>query len=112
MGKGGEFRPHRDRFAITVYVTLSEDDAYAGGGTAFWPQDPESEENPEPVCSLRTCQGGAVIFNGDIQHSGLLVESGVRHLFVASFHLEDPDAPPVPRRWSMSLKGKVELATE
>lgn len=110
--EGGEFRPHRDRYSITVYVTLSEEDAYTGGGTGFWPQDAESEEDPAPAVTVRPSQGGAVIFNGDVLHSGLRVDSGVRHLFVASFHLEDPGAPPRPRRWTRMVNGEVQLATE
>lgn len=110
--KGGEFKQHRDRFSVTVYVTLSPEDAFTGGGTAFWPQDPAKEEDPEPVVILRPQQGGAVIFNGDVQHSGRVVESGVRHLFVASFHLENPNAPSGPRKWSRCRNGVLELATE
>lgn len=110
--KGGEFKRHRDRFSLTVYVTLSEESAYVGGGTAFWAQDPESEDSDEHTAVVRASQGGAVIFNGDVQHSGLPVESGIRHLFVASFHLEDPNAPPVPHQWSRCRKGEREMATE
>eukprot|EP00931_Biecheleriopsis_adriatica_P098130 TRINITY_DN72021_c0_g1_i1.p1 TRINITY_DN72021_c0_g1~~TRINITY_DN72021_c0_g1_i1.p1 ORF type:complete len:252 (-),score=40.23 TRINITY_DN72021_c0_g1_i1:21-776(-) len=110
--KGGEFRPHRDRYSITVYVTLSEESSYSGSGTAFWPQDAESEESPEPAVTIRPSQGGAVIFNGDVLHAGLPVESGVRHLFVSSFHLDNPDVASPPRRWTRMVKGEVKLATE
>lgn len=90
--QGGEFKRHRDHFSMTVYVTLSAEDAYLGGGTGFWPQDDESEEKSEPVAVVRARQGTAVLFNGDVEHAGMPVESGVRHLFVASFHLSPGDA--------------------
>ena len=32
-------------------------------------------------------QGAAVVFNGEVWHEGLAVESGIRHLYVASFDM-------------------------
>jgi len=84
---GGEFLIHHDAFSVTVNVLLSEPRSFVGGGTAFWPQhQPEASGARAPVL-LRPRRGTAAIFNGEVEHAGRPVESGLRHLFVASFHL-------------------------
>eukprot|EP00928_Gymnodinium_smaydae_P050370 TRINITY_DN3392_c0_g1_i1.p1 TRINITY_DN3392_c0_g1~~TRINITY_DN3392_c0_g1_i1.p1 ORF type:complete len:370 (+),score=42.52 TRINITY_DN3392_c0_g1_i1:58-1167(+) len=86
---GGEFMVHHDAYSVTVNVLLSEPECFVGGGTAFWPQH-QAEKTDTCTCApvlVRPRRGTAVIFNGEVEHSGRQVESGIRHLFVASFHL-------------------------
>ncbi|CAJ1355355.1 unnamed protein product [Effrenium voratum] len=85
---GGGIAPHIDREAVTLNVLLSEPGAFAGGGTAFWPQEEKTEEQEEKdVVILRPMQGTAILFNGQITHAGRAVSEGVRHAYVASFSL-------------------------
>lgn len=83
---GGEFSIHHDAHSVTVNVLLSEPDAFVGGGTAFWPQGQASNADGTDVV-LQPPRGAGVIFNGDVEHSGRPVLSGVRHIFVSSFNL-------------------------
>ncbi|CAE7676588.1 unnamed protein product, partial [Symbiodinium pilosum] len=88
---GGGIAPHIDREAVTLNVVLSEPGAFAGGGTAFWPQEKVEGETDEACAEkfdmrdaavLRPRQGTAILFNGSIAHAGRPVISGVRHAFV------------------------------
>lgn len=89
---GGGFQTHRDRKSVTVNVLLSPPKSFVGGGTAFWPEKSPtctpSVESDRIEMLLQPRQCTAVIFNGDVEHSGKPVLSGVRHLYVASFNLE------------------------
>mmetsp|Transcript_158831 Transcript_158831/g.509218 ORF Transcript_158831/g.509218 Transcript_158831/m.509218 type:complete len:182 (-) Transcript_158831:13-558(-) len=87
---GGEFKVHCDAYSVTVNVLLSDPGDFIGGGTAFWPQDVAgTEDDGDEMLLLRPRQGTGVLFNGSVMHSGRQVESGLRHLYVASFHLGD-----------------------
>lgn len=85
---GGDFKFHSDQKSVTVNVLLSEPGAFIGGGTAFWTQDPATVESDGAQVLLRPPQGTGVVFNGLVKHSGREVESGTRHLYVASFDLD------------------------
>eukprot|EP00747_Dinoflagellata_sp_TGD_P104575 gnl/TRDRNA2_/TRDRNA2_169281_c1_seq1.p1 gnl/TRDRNA2_/TRDRNA2_169281_c1~~gnl/TRDRNA2_/TRDRNA2_169281_c1_seq1.p1 ORF type:complete len:304 (+),score=23.74 gnl/TRDRNA2_/TRDRNA2_169281_c1_seq1:70-981(+) len=91
---GGSFRAHTDQRSITIYVLLSDEGNFSGGGTSFWCQGtrPEDVEGIEEDILVLPGQGTGVIFNGHVTHSGKVVESGTRHLYVASFDLEQPSA--------------------
>ena len=89
---GGEFRPHEDLKQLTVFVPLSPDGSFTGGGTAFWSEHIDVEaggdvERYQPTLVLRPPRGTAALWGGDITHAGQPVASGVRHIFVASFSL-------------------------
>eukprot|EP00413_Alexandrium_margalefii_P008114 CAMPEP_0204526846 /NCGR_PEP_ID=MMETSP0661-20131031/8660_1 /ASSEMBLY_ACC=CAM_ASM_000606 /TAXON_ID=109239 /ORGANISM="Alexandrium margalefi, Strain AMGDE01CS-322" /LENGTH=371 /DNA_ID=CAMNT_0051532709 /DNA_START=59 /DNA_END=1174 /DNA_ORIENTATION=+ len=86
--EGGDFKIHSDKLAVTVNVLLSEPEAFVGGGTAFWSQDSPAVGRPESVL-LKPRQGTGVVFNGSVEHSGRMVEHGLRHLYVASFSRAD-----------------------
>jgi len=88
--EGGEFQPHEDKQALTVLVPLSPDDAFSGGGTAFWEEDRGrfAAWTNEPTAVLRPPRGTAILFGGDVTHAGRPVLSGVRGVFVASFSLQ------------------------
>jgi len=103
--EGGEFPIHRDRKSFTINILLSDPDAFVGGGTAFFPDFPQSRADAasdeqfgyparEPTSHaklhLHPCQGTGVIFNGDVQHAGQPVKTGIRHVYVASFNLDTP----------------------
>eukprot|EP00747_Dinoflagellata_sp_TGD_P104583 gnl/TRDRNA2_/TRDRNA2_169281_c1_seq18.p1 gnl/TRDRNA2_/TRDRNA2_169281_c1~~gnl/TRDRNA2_/TRDRNA2_169281_c1_seq18.p1 ORF type:complete len:305 (+),score=26.98 gnl/TRDRNA2_/TRDRNA2_169281_c1_seq18:85-999(+) len=90
----GGFYAHADDRSITLYVLLSDEGKFSGGGTAFWHQGIKpkvARELTEDILMLPG-QGTGVIFNGHMTHSGKVVESGTRHLYVASFDLEQPSA--------------------
>jgi len=89
---GGGIAPHTDKQSITLNVLLSEPGAFSGGGTIFWPQGPPEESGEQEAVVLRPRQGTAVLFNGDVKHAGRAVTDGVRHTFVASFNLWNPNA--------------------
>ena len=120
---GGNFSPHTDKQSLTLLVPLSPAGAFEGGGTAFWkdshhaprglllsdgslnpyriPTDDDAgevDENDENHWLphdhvLRPPRGTAIIFGGDVTHSGLPVTSGTRHLFVMSFTLKKRTLP-------------------
>ena len=56
--EGAEFKPHEDKHSLTVLVTLTGEDAFVGGGTAFWslldrgPNSSLRDINP-PTITLR-----------------------------------------------------------
>lgn len=92
---GGEFPAHKDGYAITVNVLLSEPGAFAGGGTSFW------QQSNLPILGrldrflgeefvLHPHQGMGILFNGKLSHAGRRTESGLRHVYVASFSLSAP----------------------
>ena len=79
----GDFPAHKDHKSITVLIPLSSNDDFIGGGTGFWPQGSEIAWRPSMV--LRPEPGTAMLFCGQVQHSGIPIESGERVVFVASF---------------------------
>eukprot|EP00747_Dinoflagellata_sp_TGD_P104591 gnl/TRDRNA2_/TRDRNA2_169281_c1_seq9.p1 gnl/TRDRNA2_/TRDRNA2_169281_c1~~gnl/TRDRNA2_/TRDRNA2_169281_c1_seq9.p1 ORF type:complete len:320 (+),score=25.21 gnl/TRDRNA2_/TRDRNA2_169281_c1_seq9:70-1029(+) len=87
----GGFYAHADDRSITLYVLLSDEGKFSGGGTAFWRQGIEQKDvedwNLTEDILMTPGQGTAVIFNGRTTHSGKVLESGTRHLWVASFSL-------------------------
>lgn len=86
--EGGSFKTHSDKLDVTLNVLLSEPDAFAGGGTAFWSEDRAALGRPESLL-LKPRQGTGVVFNGSVEHAGREVERGLRHLYVASFGVVD-----------------------
>ena len=96
---GGALYPHEDLEALTVLIPLSQQGAYTGGGTAFWPDGCERHpyEHPEcgtptapPSCVLKPPRGSAMLYGGALLHAAAEVSSGIRHIFVCSF---SPSAP-------------------
>ena len=110
---GGEFAPHTDDEHLTTLIPLN--DAFDGGGTAFWdagyesPKDPAHSGDalcglPQPASAtaadrsnwlppahvLREPPGTALLFGGDVTHAGMPVLSGARYVFVMSFTLSPP----------------------
>jgi len=110
---GGGFSPHTDKQAITMLIPLSAGDAYSGGGTAFWSgshlrpngdvpnhtvdehSETDSQEMPHELV-LKPEMGTAILFGGNVTHSGLPISAGVRHLFVVSFTLRPSKREPLP----------------
>ena len=80
------FEPHRDKHALAANVLFGSDDAFQGGGTAFWRED---DVACEPTFNLRPAVGVGVVFGGTVKQAGLAVRSGVRHVLVASFNIAD-----------------------
>eukprot|EP00930_Biecheleria_cincta_P032044 TRINITY_DN22233_c0_g1_i1.p1 TRINITY_DN22233_c0_g1~~TRINITY_DN22233_c0_g1_i1.p1 ORF type:complete len:318 (-),score=51.70 TRINITY_DN22233_c0_g1_i1:223-1176(-) len=90
--KGGEFTPHKDGYALTVNVLLSEPGAFTGGGTSLWQQSSfpplgRLDRYLGREFVLHPHQGMGVVFNGKLSHAGRVTESGLRHVYVASFSL-------------------------
>jgi hypothetical protein len=79
---GGEFNLHTDGTHLTLIILLSDKGAFGGGGTRLYGEDAFSQ------CSvdIKPVQGTALLFNGNVMHSALKVESGVRHVYVSSFN--------------------------
>lgn len=89
---GGEFEAHRDGYTLTIIILLSKEGSFVGGGTEFLEPDEsggERDTNERKSILIQPPQGAAILFDGDITHSGSPVISGVRHLYVASFSLGD-----------------------
>lgn len=85
----GSFKPHKDKESLTLLLNLSDQDAYEGGGTAFYSlADLKSSEytlEPKVTVAVRPPSGVAVLFAGSVMHAGMRVVSGSRCVFVASF---------------------------
>ena len=91
--QGGQFEPHEDAYSLSVIILLTDD--FEGGGTSFWPTTKEETamgkdmwKTYEKGILVKPEIGTALLFNGDITHSGNRVTSGVRHLYVGSFNVE------------------------
>ena len=87
---GGGFKAHEDHQALTVLVPLSAAAEFEGGGTAFWSAEDAGlggsrNHLGKPTMVLRPPAGAALLWGGDVTHSGLPVLSGQRCIFVASF---------------------------
>jgi len=90
--EGGYFGAHKDHLGLTVLLPLtlpssSTGGSFMGGGTGFWAGNRATSENPmvgatEVIRPDRL--GCALVFGGDVTHSGVQVEGGVRGVFVAS----------------------------
>ena len=103
--EGAGFDEHEDNHMLTILVPLSEQSAFAGGGTAFWPTAADAEvfslesyahrarkpgqrfarEGQKVV--VRPAQGTAILFVGSVTHAGVVVSAGERMVFVCSFNL-------------------------
>ena len=140
-GVGGEFKPHTDKFALTLNILLTVD-SFEGGGTEFWTEpnlgrgaEGQSKhsvteghfrealaratgiiEREEPALRiLPNTVGVGVLFNGTVKHAGHAVTQGVRHLLVASFSI-DPYGKLQPDETSVrvqehSTSEKVDVKT-
>lgn len=107
---GGEFAPHKDNQAFTMLVPLSSPEGFEGGGTGFWCESAAQEMSAtllaskeaessaaasaadrlehlsaSPTMVLKPARGTAMLWSGDVLHSGVRLESGSRLVFVASF---------------------------
>ena len=53
------------------------------------------DENPQtpPDLVLKPEKGAALVFGGDVTHSGMPVEAGYRSVFVCSFSTRTPVSP-------------------
>lgn len=87
---GGCFTPHEDEQSLTCLVNLSAQDAYTGGGTAFWSTAAAGEArclvdvNP-PTHLLAPPMGTALVFGGTVTHAAQPIITGERIVYVASF---------------------------
>ena len=92
---GGQFTPHEDRQSLTILVPLSAPCAFEGGGTGFWSNEVRGptgisgvralELHGPPSLVVKEKRGTALVFGGDMTHSGQAVLSGERTVFVGSF---------------------------
>lgn len=93
----GYFGCHKDHLALTVFVPLtSPDHEFAGGGTGYWRGNRDVDEIPQtpPDLVLKPEKGAALVFGGDVTHSGIPVEEGYRSVFVCSFSTRTPASSP------------------
>lgn len=81
---GGKFKSHSDKQALTVLIPLSEDDAFTEGGTGYWIHGQDPDETP-PNLKLRPPAGTAMLWVGNVTHTGIKINSGERVVLVASF---------------------------
>lgn len=103
---GGRFTPHEDEQSLTLLLNLSEQDAYTGGGTAFWSladgggpgKGRDLPESTPPSQLLAPAVGTAIVFGGQVTHAAQPVLTGERIVFVASF------SPLVGRQRSRALQ--------
>lgn len=87
---------------------------YLSGGTGFWAGNRDVDENPngDPDLILKPSPGSALLFGGDVTHSGMPVSSGVRSVMVCSFSTVTPSSNPdrlhglqAPPKVSANFKG-------
>lgn len=93
----GYFGCHKDHLALTVLIPLtSPGDQFLGGGTGYWRGNRMVDENPStpPDVVLTPEKGTALVFGGDVTHSGMPVEEGYRSVFVCSFSTRTPASAP------------------
>jgi len=77
--QGGEFTAHKDAQALTVLIPLScSRRHYLGGGTSFVVASNNAAIRKPPP-------GHVLLFGGNVTHSGVAVQEGVRVVLVASF---------------------------
>lgn len=91
-GKGGYFKEHTDGMQLTLLVVLN--DAFEGGGTAFFSSAPQSmwggEDRSDRADRIsRPSAGTALIWGGSLWHMALPVTSGMRAVYVGSFDLNE-----------------------
>mmetsp|Transcript_23618 Transcript_23618/g.26933 ORF Transcript_23618/g.26933 Transcript_23618/m.26933 type:complete len:81 (+) Transcript_23618:548-790(+) len=73
---------------MTILIPLSSNDAFGGGGTAFWSQDSRGGHRIDPPSIvMKPERGTAMLFVGHVTHAGLPVDWGERQVFVASFSI-------------------------
>lgn len=77
--QGGEFTAHKDAQALTVLIPLScSRRHYLGGGTSFVVASNNVTISKPPP-------GHVLLFGGNVIHSGVAVQEGIRVVLVASF---------------------------
>ena len=92
----GFFTPHEDRQCLTILLALSSDtEHFSAGGTGFWSLEARGESNvmgqhsrahtTPPTLVMTPPPGSALVFGGDVTHSGLPISAGERVVCVASF---------------------------
>jgi 2OG-Fe(II) oxygenase superfamily len=94
---GGQFGAHKDHLALTVLIPLTDAETFEGGGTGFWGGNravDENQRNSQPDIVLTPPKGSALLFGGDVTHSGMPVTSGLRSVFVCSFSTKTPASSP------------------
>ncbi len=86
------------------------------GGTGFWAGNRRVDENPstKPDLVLKPPRGSALIFGGDVTHSGMPVMDGIRSVLVCSFSTLTPASNPdrlhglqAPPQVSANFKGTL-----
>ncbi|KAL3939285.1 MAG: hypothetical protein SGBAC_005965 [Bacillariaceae sp.] len=95
--KQGYFGCHKDHLALTVLVPLlNPGESFSGGGTGFWAGNRDTSENPgtPPTMVLKPPAGTALVFGGDVTHSGMPVEQGLRSVLVCSFSTKTATSNP------------------
>jgi len=100
----GFFGPHKDHLALTVLIPLtapmqdgdSDEGTFSGGGTGFWSGGSAVTEDPggPPNAVLKPPLGTAMVWGGDVTHSGMPIEKGIRSVLVASFSTRTPASSP------------------
>lgn len=113
----GYFGCHKDHLALTVLVPLlNPGESFSGGGSGFWAGNRETNENPgtPPTMVLKPPAGTALIFGGDVTHSGMPVEQGLRSVLVCSFSTKTAMSNTdrllglhAPQKTSASFKGTM-----
>ena len=98
-GLGKHKDGNRDNQGPTLLITLDAPTDYVGGGTRFHPGDGwegEPEAAPPPM-DVRPDKGCGVTFGPKIQHEGLRITAGRRHLLCIFPDLV-PEAAPEPEK--------------
>ncbi|KAH8046646.1 hypothetical protein JL722_13539 [Aureococcus anophagefferens] len=98
-GLGKHKDGNRDNQGPTLLITLDAPTDYVGGGTRFHPGDGwegEPEAAPPPM-DVRPGKGCGVTFGPKIQHEGLRITAGRRHLLCIFPDLV-PEAAPEPEK--------------
>ncbi|CAB9502354.1 expressed unknown protein [Seminavis robusta] len=96
--KGGYFKQHVDGMQLTLLVVLN--DAFEGGGTAFYAHgDHEEEDNADTISNnndekefdrwVSPPAGTAIVWGADLLHMALPVSEGMRAVYVGSFDLNE-----------------------
>ena len=83
--------------ALTILIPLvNPEESFSGGGTGFWAGNRETSENPgtPPDLVLKPPAGTALVFGGDVTHSGMPVQDGLRSVLVCSFSTKTPASNP------------------
>lgn len=113
---GGYFGCHKDHLALTVLIPLTSPHKFINGGTGFWAGNRDADENPfdDADLVLAPTEGSALIFGGDVPHSGMPINAGYRSVFVCSFSTRTEVSSPdrlhglqAPPQVSPNFKGSM-----